>query len=804
MTEAAELDEWLSVQLATVGRQISRGPAVAPHQAARAPSGSGEAWTGGYRMTSVTDVTPRELANPGKPFLASAWHQLSDGRALLATGEVGNALRLWAVDPHLGSMTPLAHSGHGGLITDISIHELSGDRVILATSSLDSTVRVAIHSIGRKSIRHLTTMADWNAPTEGVSWCSAGYNRLLLAVGSRSGELSVCEVNALDGTITRLGSSRVDGQVGSVEWFSLPDGRSLLTSAGAGSGLHIWELDGSGRPQPRDVFLGADRAVWHRTSDGVLLLATYAAKQITVWVVDHGTGLPALATQAPIPGGDSLNSFAWQGLPDGRNILVGATSTGAVHLFAVGSAPITLDTLGSFQCPDGPASISSFLTADGHLALAAGTRRSAQILSVRLDPAAPQPAVLVQTDVVEAVALRSIGARRCSLSAVMALGAAGLWLGLGVVDDIISLTGPASPGALDRLHDDRFRAVANSVGVTMLRSLDWPAPARAGFAGLIARHLAEVAEWAPPDGVPTTQLISAVLRTPTAQSPHGVSLDVSAVLTAFDDLDRRVVTLLELLGAPAVAADPALPLRLVDRVTGLPVLPTKLLMTLDAATKRADRATMESTGVERSANSLPVEARHGRVDRLVSTHLALALSLNTDQQAALEAGQQLLYRRYTVPSVPPSRPVAVVLDTTAPTFGPIESVLRTVAHMLTLVLWQRNAAPMLITLTNPSQVREITAPEQLVDLWTSRTLSVPDPAPALTTAATTGLPVIMLTTHHLAQAHRLVATSGVRLVTTHTPSHRPRSLPRDNYHFHLPTDPMPHQVTAVIAELLTP
>ncbi|MFG1643773.1 hypothetical protein ACGFMK_26055 [Amycolatopsis sp. NPDC049252] len=120
------------------------------------------------------------------------------------------------------------------------------------------------------------------------------------------------------------------------------------------------------------------------------------------------------------------------------------------------------------------------------------------------------------------------------------------------------------------------------------------------------------------------------------------------------------------------------------------------------------------------------------------------------------------------------------------------------------MLWQRNTAPTLITLTHPAQAREITTPEQLVDLWTSRTLAVPDPAPALATATTTGLPVIVLTTQHLARTHQLVANSRMTVVTTHVPGHRPASLPRGYHHFHLPAEPMPYQLAAVIAELLKP
>ncbi len=763
-------------------------------------------WAGPYTMTDIDDVTPPEFVSADKPFLSSVWHQLADGRTLLATGEVGNALRIWVIDPNLRAMKPLARGGHGGLITDISLHELLEDRIILATSSLDGTVRVWILAIARGSIRQLTTIPGSSAPTAGVSWRSGDNGRLLLAVGGRDGDLSVHDVDVRDGVTTLLASNHLDGQIDSVEWVSLSDGRSLLASAGPGSGLRIWEMDGSRRLQLRSDAGAADRATWHRTWDGRLLLATYTDEQVTVCAVDPGTGVARPSARAQVPGRASIQALDWQALPDGRTILVGAAATGALNVFAVEPTGVALNLLGSFQCAGAPASVSSFLTRDARLLLAAGTRRSSQILSVVLDPAVPPANVSLVNDAVDAVALPGVGARQCSLAAVVALGAAGLWLGLGVVDDVVSLTGAETFGSMDELHDGRFGAVANSAGVALLRSLDWPAPARTGFAGLVARHLADVEAWTPPAGAPAARLLSALSRTPTAQSvSFSGAVDVSGVLAAFESLDRKVVTLLGLLGPHAVAADPALPLRLVDRVADLPVLPTKLLMTLDAGTRRAEREITESAGVERSASSLPVDVRHGRVDRLVPTHLALALSLDPDQQSVLEAGQQLLYRRYTVPSARPSRPVVVVLDTTAPTFGPIEAVLRTVAHMLTLMLWQRNAAPTLITLTHPAHAQEITSPEQLAGLWTSRTLSVPDPGPALATAAETGLPVIMLTTHYLAKAHQLAAASGLRLVTTHNPGRRPRSLPSGNsYHFHLPPEPMSHQVTGVVTELLTP
>jgi hypothetical protein len=113
---------------------------------------------------------------------------------------------------------------------------------------------------------------------------------------------------------------------------------------------------------------------------------------------------------------------------------------------------------------------------------------------------------------------------------------------------------------------------------------------------------------------------------------------------------------------------------------------------------------------------------------------------------------------------------------------------------------------MLVKLTHPARTREMRSADEQIDVWTSRTLAAPDPRPAMATAASTGRPVVVLTTHHLALAH-LTGPPDIpaRFVTTHGPRDRPPAAVRaGGRHFHLPPDPGPEQLTRVLTELLTP
>ncbi|MBY8853867.1 hypothetical protein K7G98_38820, partial [Saccharothrix sp. MB29] len=97
----------------------------------------------------------------------------------------------------------------------------------------------------------------------------------------------------------------------------------------------------------------------------------------------------------------------------------------------------------------------------------------------------------------------------------------------------------------------------------------------------------------------------------------------------------------------------------------------------------------------------------------------------------------------------PRDAVTLVLDTTPPTFGPVEGVLRLVAHTVALTQWATNQQVFAVCLDNAGVLVPIAEPADLVTLWVTRTMEPPAPAVALATAARAEGKTVVLTHHHL-------------------------------------------------------
>jgi len=193
--------------------------------------------------------------------------------------------------------------------------------------------------------------------------------------------------------------------------------------------------------------------------------------------------------------------------------------------------------------------------------------------------------------------------------------------------------------------------------------------------------------------------------------------------------------------------------------------------------------------------------RRGSLTQLLSTQLALPARLLTIRYLQ----QQLLYRRHTV-RVPPSvEPVTLIVDSTPPTYGPAEAVLRLTAHLLTMILWEHGQHPVVISLTEPGVATPLTSRAQLARLWTTRTLDPPGPAitAALQTAAGAGTRQVLLA-HHYAPEHRYLPGPARRLLTTHQPPEPAPPPPAHPDHYHLPADPDQELLVETAWALLRP
>jgi hypothetical protein len=383
---------------------------------------------------------------------------------------------------------------------------------------------------------------------------------------------------------------------------------------------------------------------------------------------------------------------------------------------------------------------------------------------------------------------------------LIALGAAELWPPLSLIHDLVTITGAApDPGTL---IDSRLRVLVAHPGVGLLRGLGWPPAARAGFAALLAAELpGDPLFAAPPDSSAEDRerSLHAALDTPAAP-PSRVPVD--GVEQAADGVDAHLVALLRVLGPEAVAANPALPLRLRHRVCAMqPFGAEEARLLADVASASRDVTRADAGSATFSPGSAGI-SRHGNPNRLLPSQLALPDDLMT--LARLRG--DLLYRLHR--GVPPARPqpVTLVLDVTPPVFGPIETVLKTIVHAATTELWRAGLKPTLVTLDRPGFAVLVAVPEDLALMWTSRTLEPPDLDTALKTAArATGSRTAVLTHPHLARDHPLVATPGMRVVTASLPGDDPLPPPAHNpYDLRVPPHPTARDIATAVRALLHP
>ena len=392
----------------------------------------------------------------------------------------------------------------------------------------------------------------------------------------------------------------------------------------------------------------------------------------------------------------------------------------------------------------------------------------------------------------------------------------GLWLPLGLLTDLITLTGIEDAPPTADLDDARLAALAGEPGITRLRGLAagqprWGPDARAAFAALLAVGLDIPAQYTPPRDAPPAELQDALHEALTAETGPGVSavtrpwrIVVADLRTAASTVDDRIITLLAILGPDACAADPLLPLRLAHHIPRLPVLSPRELRFLASTGSRqppSPRPAAALGTLTYSPGTVGV-ARSGALTRLLPTQLALP----SDLFATRLAEDQLLFRQHRAPTPPAPHPVTLILDTTPPTYGPAGTVLRLAAHLITTTLWAHGHHPALITLDTPATPTQLHTPADLITIWTATTLD--NPAALLTTAHRTatalGQPVVLLTHHQTARDNRYAPGPGNRLLTTHQPPEKPPPEPASARHVHLPPTPTQTQLTAAIARLLTP
>jgi len=238
--------------------------------------------------------------------------------------------------------------------------------------------------------------------------------------------------------------------------------------------------------------------------------------------------------------------------------------------------------------------------------------------------------------------------------------------------------------------------------------------------------------------------------------PQAPPPPISLLQEAAKLIDDQLLSLLTILGEQAVAAEPALPLRLLSRIPDLPALSTlqrQLLGVRVCFGDYAGRSSGNAPGAERGQVS-GVETS-SRIDwsSLLPSQLALPQPvLNYRYQRG-----ELLFRTRKLAEPPRLRPTVLLLDVSPPTFGPIEAITRIAAFAVANFLRQAEIPVVLVT-TGEEQERivQLDNPQDLVEIWTQRAIAPPNEIRSLKLAHAvrtnlldeSGLePIILLLTH---------------------------------------------------------
>ncbi|WP_425546930.1 WD40 repeat domain-containing protein, partial [Catellatospora coxensis] len=477
--------------------------------------------------------------------------------------------------------------------------------------------------------------------------------------------------------------------------------------------------------------------------DGTTLLAT-GSNDNTVRIYNATTG-QHLHTHTDHTG--TVRAVAFADLPDGTTLLATASDdrTARIYNATTGQHLHTREHIGVVH------SVALTVLPDGTALFA--TDSSTEIPDTRPTLSRISLVPHTQPSASESPQRRLNVATLAAARTGLAIAAAdGLSVPLCLVLDILTLTGATA-------RAKSLEILADHPGIVRLRRLGWPVRARVGIMALLLADMEPAARFRAP-AASSSQLDQA-LRVALANStgpPIIEPIPLAALTANADTINDQLIAMLEIIGPEAVATDPLLPLRLRHLAAMMPTLDRRLRAAVDARPDQEGSGTRSaSTGV-----GLVGVARRGSLRSMLSTQLALP----PDMLAVRLARDEVLYRLSRQPATPRLRDLAIVLDTTPPTFGPAESVLRSVVHGLVTALWRNGRQPTLVTLGDPNYPLVIRTRTDLLAVWTIRSLDAPRLEDAMQVALR--LPVdttVVLTTDELASEHRLRASPDRRLVT---------------------------------------
>jgi WD40 repeat protein len=370
----------------------------------------------------------------------------------------------------------------------------------------------------------------------------------------------------------------------------------------------------------------------------------------------------------------------------------------------------------------------------------------------------------------------------------------GVSVPLSLLAALLALVGGDPPEELMALTAHR--------GVAALRGLGWPLDARVGLAVLLAADLRRDPVYLAPAEAARDDLAMA-LRRVLGGSPCPVShvpvplVELAGVL---DGVNERLMTLLDLLGPDAVAAEPSLPARLRHLRDELTPLTASQRRMLGVRVPLAGEGGSEGGAGGQGRAGV---ARRGSINALLLSQLALPKMVF----AIRHARDELLYRTRSGSPPPAPRGAVLVLDDTAAAHGHVGVTLRLVAHLIATTVVRKGHRCALVTLGTPAADVTLSRPEDVIQIWTAGTDMPPDAEAASRLA---GAVVSQMATMHGGDTRVILLTHpyqpplaypGSLTVRVHYPGH-PVSVD-DPLCFMMPPEPTATELIGTISRLIS-